>query len=1476
MRTRDRSGSAAPSGPRTRDGGLAAGKRARTDAMVQRATSGAAARDGDDARATAARGTAGAGQPLPHLGAIQRSFGRHDVTGVRAHLGEGAAAASADLGALGYAVGDDVAFARSPDLHLAAHEAAHVVQQRAGVMLKDGLGDSGDIYERHADAVADRVVRGEPAEELLDSMTGGGAGRAVQRVDDEDTAARPPSRAERERAYAHAVEAAAIERMRGSYGDRGRVDLTPDGLRVEVRRGIRRARLAGGVIEVPPPAAGEAPSDGVVEEVVGFAEQRDGRLGQRAAEAAGGFRRDELDIGTTQLTEPVFWVSPAYTGELYHVAAALEADPRHRYVLVDDPVERDERGLAVRVDELERAARRRARERAIALLGADRLATGYGDGGVIAYEERRRFLPLVQTTAISGAAMTPGSDHHDPGARGRVRDRLLGEGDEATAGQEAARAFLARRGAGAPALVDPLAPKVLIWVRRRGDHDPARDASPQSLFQLATAAQARGMTPVFVGPPADEALPDGIDLTGHWRDPAFAGEGGLRAQLHMFDLLHREYGVVGQIGLKSGGMDGPALTGMPTISIGEPADRRMRRWDGVDGIHRVETRDYDATSADPARRELDVLAVGSIEADLDGWAAGAAQRRAAALRSVVARRAARDDQPETATAARRALAAMAAEPSMAQLEVIALAADVGDDELSAAAQPAATADFHELMDRGDYAAATAAAARPDPRTPGDDSDDDVASDYDPRLLPPRVPASPVPEVRHDTQVSVDPTGVTGIEVEVGVPTGEGQHVTTSFGYDVDVSTPYYHDDGYRIDGRLTWTGRFGGEAEYEQSHREIGASVHVGEVRTFVRRFATRTEAQAWYEGATSGFNLHSWTEFGVPGSADEALALATGESRSVARQAGAEAEVSQELPIGVEVGATFGVDDERELVVIRADAGHVRLRVRTRTTARAGGTLGAGGFGMGLSGSRGVIAGREVEFDVADGSPGRAALTHALETRTLPEGESGDGWRQTEVTAGTTRGSGQSFEMAGVDVRFEQSVDDETVTAADGSQRRRITGRSAESASMLPDWLADGTMLEAGSQSTEMVSASGSGATITYVVDGTDARDSAIMLANVSGDASRLPAATGDDAGQWQVTTVLTEAQLVGFLRSCHSGAVRRHAHHLGTAADALDTLIAAVRAAGSRDDARAAAVAFVSETRDRGTAVIRAAIGGTITADVSLQGSRAFEGAAGRERVRGQAAALRGRLAAGEDAGAIAHEALVLARAQRERVDTIGDTDRHRELPPAMRAREAALARELLTELEGLAAEARSARAAHPAAQDAEGSDGGDGAARDPDRLRAAYRHDLERMSRLHEQAQLAYRAVRSERDVHEGTAAVHFSATARERCHHQVSYEEADRLWHEARERWTDADRQRVAIEEQQADLDVDGALSVNAEARLESIRRKAWRAHDGYAASLRAFVALGHIYRDVRALLADERRAYFGATAFTPPEEPPEAP
>jgi hypothetical protein len=141
-----------------------------------------------DPHAVAAQGVENAGASLPHLEQIQESFGHHDVSTVRAGVGGSAETSARELDASAYAYGDRVAFAASPDLHTAAHEAAHVVQQRGGVAdLAGGVGGAGDQHEQHADAVADAVVAGKSAEALLDERAGegGASAHAIQRKEAE-------------------------------------------------------------------------------------------------------------------------------------------------------------------------------------------------------------------------------------------------------------------------------------------------------------------------------------------------------------------------------------------------------------------------------------------------------------------------------------------------------------------------------------------------------------------------------------------------------------------------------------------------------------------------------------------------------------------------------------------------------------------------------------------------------------------------------------------------------------------------------------------------------------------------------------------------------------------------------------------------------------------------------------------------------------------------------------------------------------------------------------------------------------------------------------------------------------------------------------------------------------------------------------------------------------------------------------------
>ncbi|HEX8114442.1 MAG TPA: DUF4157 domain-containing protein, partial [Kofleriaceae bacterium] len=95
-----------------------AGKRTLTEQLpVQRSANGTGTTDGRAVQEAATQGIAGGGGPLPHADTIQRLFGRHDISGVEAHVGGPAATASRAIGAEAYATGHHVAFAAAPSLH---------------------------------------------------------------------------------------------------------------------------------------------------------------------------------------------------------------------------------------------------------------------------------------------------------------------------------------------------------------------------------------------------------------------------------------------------------------------------------------------------------------------------------------------------------------------------------------------------------------------------------------------------------------------------------------------------------------------------------------------------------------------------------------------------------------------------------------------------------------------------------------------------------------------------------------------------------------------------------------------------------------------------------------------------------------------------------------------------------------------------------------------------------------------------------------------------------------------------------------------------------------------------------------------------------------------------------------------------------------------------------------------------------------
>jgi hypothetical protein len=107
------------------------------------------------------------GHPIPWRAELESLFstGFGDVS---IHNDTQASQACDALGATAYTSGNQIAFASSqPQKSLIAHELTHVLQQRQGVHLPNGVGHHGDSYELQAEAVEDAVAHGRPIDNLL-------------------------------------------------------------------------------------------------------------------------------------------------------------------------------------------------------------------------------------------------------------------------------------------------------------------------------------------------------------------------------------------------------------------------------------------------------------------------------------------------------------------------------------------------------------------------------------------------------------------------------------------------------------------------------------------------------------------------------------------------------------------------------------------------------------------------------------------------------------------------------------------------------------------------------------------------------------------------------------------------------------------------------------------------------------------------------------------------------------------------------------------------------------------------------------------------------------------------------------------------------------------------------------------------------------------------------------------------------------
>lgn len=136
------------------------------------------------------------------------------------------------MGASAFTKAQHIAFSTpNPSLHTVAHEVAHSLEQKAGISVHTGVGSVGDKHERHADNVADAVVRGEDASTKISPHRGSATGVSVVQkvtlfgwklrgrhwISPNQQQAEQQAEQQRQQAQRHSLEAAASSRIGAAF-----------------------------------------------------------------------------------------------------------------------------------------------------------------------------------------------------------------------------------------------------------------------------------------------------------------------------------------------------------------------------------------------------------------------------------------------------------------------------------------------------------------------------------------------------------------------------------------------------------------------------------------------------------------------------------------------------------------------------------------------------------------------------------------------------------------------------------------------------------------------------------------------------------------------------------------------------------------------------------------------------------------------------------------------------------------------------------------------------------------------------------------------------------------------------------------------------------------------------------------------------------------------------------------------------------
>lgn len=783
--------------------------------------------------------------------------------------------------------------------------------------------------------------------------------------------------------------------------------------------------------------------------------------------------------------------------------------------------------------------------------------------------------------------------------------------------------------------------------------------------------------------------------------------------------------------------------------------------------------------------------------------------------------------------------------------------------------------------------------------------------------------------------TVNKDGISGANVSRKKKTSNGTSFNTSFGYKVDIKSPVEDyrilEDGtssvrYKVSGKLTWNAGFGvdktkkigqntdlekelaKEDIYKAKSLKINGSVSVGQVRTFVQYFDSEQAANDYVRHAKRHFNLHSWQEFGQPGSAVDAANLGVGEQRGNTTKAGISGGLGGNLG-NIQLGVDLGFGREHAIRVTKPDENHVIVSLRTLNEVSGGASLGGPFVSMGIKGSIGGIAGSTFLFDITPPEkPGWIALEFLLRRGTVPEGSSGPGWRRTETRTGTKRSSGVDLSMLGVSGSTSGTLEEEQITSETGEKTNIYTGTRESAVS--------GLFGGSGSESAQVTTETGKGATFNFVFAESDAAATNEAIAKATGTYADYSGVEGARSGTWHFSFSLSEAEL----RSFFQGLFIQERYSKGFAKAAIGNMsnVSEVRELkeeirtikGDRpwneisekdlDPMRRELADYIRSAMATGVALVRGVLGKQPNYDIRLEGgkqSRAFLGKQGRQRLLARVEKLQQRFQRRKNIEALFSEIRGVYRAHERRLKHQRDGDQLQDLPSQIREKEIAANQKIMDILEPLFRDARTAlrrsrkkqtaqdvemaasqeiaRETGEGPQSSEESHSRANEMRDEKSpLVSAMEGDEAAMWRKKRVLDKMYNTVRTERWIHKiGPPGNVGNKKAAKKYldgyfFYGSEYNTIEESWQEAKKYKDIAEQRKQDFQAEKNHLpsEIEG-ITPNLRRLIMTIRRLSWEYCDANEAAQKKLIVMAKLYKQIRKEKPD--REYWGDSKFRPP-------